>query len=110
MTGAERPEKPESPMKFFDDLSKENSKIKSYDMRVYNKNLRIYDQKNCGVSWAFSAIDVASSYIQMKNFSNKFEPSVELLLSCNGKRMNNKWYECVSRPIDVAWNFLKVNG
>ena len=68
---------------------------------------QIYDQGDCGASWAFSTVSVASDrFVIDSKGSSSVQLSPLAVVSCNIKGQNG----CNGGHIDRAWNFLRKYG
>ncbi len=94
-------------------LSNDEKPIKeSYDFRnepyiVNSQREFIRDQGDCGASWAFSTIDVATDRTA-KVYDGKRgneSASVQMLISCAILPRNANG--CSPAPVDVAWKFIE---
>ena len=89
--------------------------IEAYDFRkdpiVVRKSSQfkehIRDQGNCGASWAFSTVDVATDRaVKVHNGTRSYESaSVQMLISC--VILGNNANGCSAASIDIGWRFIE---
>lgn len=92
-------------------LIHDHQSMEPFDFRKSLSNssrvFSVQNQANCGASFAFSTLDVASdrAALHIKRLTNQ-TPSVQHLLSCMSPM--NQVKKCTANTVESAWDFLQV--
>ncbi|XP_059090669.1 uncharacterized peptidase C1-like protein F26E4.3 isoform X2 [Tigriopus californicus] len=105
--GTVRPEAPVNDMSAIEFVYRSEDLPKSFDARDKwrGKITPVLDQGECGASWAFSTISMASDRFAIEGQTEE-ALSPQSLISCNTQGQNG----CRGGSVDRAWNFLRRYG